>query len=379
MPDFVEEVQAGRRTRLLDRERQARLAGAASPTAQTGGGNGKTDIYLDGIGELAVRLRGARPRPGHQSAPAAAPSARVPGARQRLLAVRVPRDDIRARPQVTVAHEYNHILQFGYDAYQDSWFAESTAIWMEDEVYNGINDYLRYVRALGRRFRHPADRRRRSRSTARRSGTTGLPRRYGRWIMRSAWVGAIHAGRRLLRRRLRLGDRAAGNSDFGQDFARFARDLAEWRTDTSSPKAILPDVPRQGSLPLSGTSVCEPPAQPHDLPDAARPPDQPARPWWSDATRSGRHAGRRRLGRADRQRAPRRRVVERYLSAKGAIDVGAPEPARSLQPLHRGPDQRRHQAPRLQRPALGLELLDRKRRRSGLGAAAAADRRTRRA
>ena len=50
---------------------------------------------------------------------------------------------------MTLAHEYNHILQFGYDAYQDAWFAESTAVWMEDQVYNGINDYLRYVRPLG--------------------------------------------------------------------------------------------------------------------------------------------------------------------------------------------------------------------------------------
>ena len=38
--------------------------------------------------------------------------------------------------EVTLAHEYNHVLQFGYDAFQDTWFVESTATWMEDQVYD---------------------------------------------------------------------------------------------------------------------------------------------------------------------------------------------------------------------------------------------------
>ena len=42
--------------------------------------------------------------------------------------------------QVTFAHEFFHAIQFGYDAWDRIWFLESTAVWMEDEVYNDIND-----------------------------------------------------------------------------------------------------------------------------------------------------------------------------------------------------------------------------------------------
>ena len=49
--------------------------------------------------------------------------------------------------QVTAAHEYNHIIQFGYDVLQDPWMFESTAVWMEDEVYDDVNDYVSYLNA----------------------------------------------------------------------------------------------------------------------------------------------------------------------------------------------------------------------------------------
>jgi hypothetical protein len=47
--------------------------------------------------------------------------------------------------EVTAAHEYNHVLQFGYDTAQDTWMFESTATWMEDRVYTDVNDYLQYL------------------------------------------------------------------------------------------------------------------------------------------------------------------------------------------------------------------------------------------
>lgn len=46
---------------------------------------------------------------------------------------------------VTAAHEFFHAIQFGYSTAQPSWFGEGSAVWMEDEVYNDINDYLQYV------------------------------------------------------------------------------------------------------------------------------------------------------------------------------------------------------------------------------------------
>jgi hypothetical protein len=47
--------------------------------------------------------------------------------------------------RVTAAHEFFHAVQFAYDADDDSWFLEGTAVWMEDIVYPSINDYLQYL------------------------------------------------------------------------------------------------------------------------------------------------------------------------------------------------------------------------------------------
>lgn len=49
--------------------------------------------------------------------------------------------------RVTAAHEFFHAIQFGYDVGEDRWFMEGSAVWMEDVVYNSINDYLQYVQS----------------------------------------------------------------------------------------------------------------------------------------------------------------------------------------------------------------------------------------
>ncbi|MBN1265598.1 MAG: hypothetical protein JXA25_08905 [Anaerolineales bacterium] len=41
----------------------------------------------------------------------------------------------------TVAHEFNHTIQFGYDGEEPAdWLWEATATWMQDEVYDDVND-----------------------------------------------------------------------------------------------------------------------------------------------------------------------------------------------------------------------------------------------
>lgn len=49
--------------------------------------------------------------------------------------------------QVTVAHEYFHAVQFAYDIFEDRWFLESTAAWVEDEMYDAVDDNLQYLNA----------------------------------------------------------------------------------------------------------------------------------------------------------------------------------------------------------------------------------------
>ena len=63
--------------------------------------------------------------------------------------------------EVTAAHEYNHILQYAYDIFQDAWMFESTATWAEEKVFAGDDDYHGYMRHVGRRTRaQPLDARR---------------------------------------------------------------------------------------------------------------------------------------------------------------------------------------------------------------------------
>jgi len=49
--------------------------------------------------------------------------------------------------KVTAAHEFNHAIQFKYDAFEDRWFLEATATNMEADVYPSIHDNYQYLSA----------------------------------------------------------------------------------------------------------------------------------------------------------------------------------------------------------------------------------------
>jgi hypothetical protein len=218
-----------------------------------GGGVGKTDVYLSQIGGqlfgYAAPDRGQNTK-GHP----------IP---RRLYGYLVLDNDYSAfefpgtKPindlEVTIAHEYNHILQFGYDAYQDPWFAESTAVWMEDQVYNDLNDYLRYERRWVRLYDTPL-----TANSIKEYGSAvwneWLARHYGRALIRQAWAGAIHArpgGFSVAAYERAI--RAAGPSTFSRDFSRFATAVAEWHTNAGFRESDLyPEVPRRGRLRLDG-------------------------------------------------------------------------------------------------------------------------------
>ncbi|MEE8437672.1 MAG: MXAN_6640 family putative metalloprotease [Candidatus Neomarinimicrobiota bacterium] len=50
-------------------------------------------------------------------------------------------DNIR----VTIAHEFFHSVQFGFDGWQKPWLLEATATWMEEALYDNINDCYQYM------------------------------------------------------------------------------------------------------------------------------------------------------------------------------------------------------------------------------------------
>ncbi|MFZ4859247.1 MAG: MXAN_6640 family putative metalloprotease [Desulfuromonadaceae bacterium] len=47
--------------------------------------------------------------------------------------------------QITAAHEYHHAVQYGYNYYFDVWYAEATSTWMEDELYDSVNQLYSYI------------------------------------------------------------------------------------------------------------------------------------------------------------------------------------------------------------------------------------------
>ncbi len=255
IPDFVDRVM-----KVADRVHSVENGrlGWREPKSdgQRGGRHGKTDVYLSQIGGELFGY--AAPDRGQ-----AAKEHRIP---RRLHGYLVLDNDYSpfefpgTKPledlQVTFAHEYNHILQFGYDAYQDPWFAEASATWMEDQVYNRIDDYLRYVRRWVRLYETPL-----TASSIKEYGSAvwneWLARRYGPEVIRKAWAGAIDAkpgGFSIASYQRAL--RSTGSSELSEEFARFASAVAEWRTGKGFRESYLfPDAPRQGHLPLDGTRL----------------------------------------------------------------------------------------------------------------------------
>lgn len=252
VPDYVERVlTVGAHVHAVENGK----LGWREPRSdgRRGGRRGKTDVYLKELGRLLFGY--AAPDRGQ------APKGNLLPRRLHGYLVldndydpfQYPGTKPLADLQVTFAHEYCHILQMGYDAYQDAWMAESTAVWMEDQVYNGIDDYLRYVRRWVHLYRTPL-----TANSIREYGAAvwneWLVRRYGHGLMRDAWSRALHTrpgGFSVTSYDAAI--RAAGGSDFNRDFARFARDAAEWRTGVGFREGgRYPDVPRQGNLPRDG-------------------------------------------------------------------------------------------------------------------------------
>ena len=160
--------------------------------------------------------------------------------------------------QVTAAHEYNHVLQFGYDVAQDTWMFEATATWMEDEVYSDVNDYLQYVEAWTRLTRVPLTNfsssgdERNAKAYGAAVWNRWLEAKYGPEIVRNAW----EVSRQTSPESFAPGayDRALRNrgSSWAEAFAQFTADTAEWRASNSSFEegSSFPDVRRVPNITL---------------------------------------------------------------------------------------------------------------------------------
>ncbi|MBZ0263950.1 T9SS type A sorting domain-containing protein, partial [bacterium] len=90
--------------------------------------------------------------------------------------------------RVTLAHEFHHVVQFGYrlDRSQLS-FYEMTAVWMEENTYPEINDYVNYLRDLFRRPYRSLTERNGNREYAAGIYIIFLAEKYGVEFIRDTW------------------------------------------------------------------------------------------------------------------------------------------------------------------------------------------------
>jgi hypothetical protein len=116
--------------------------GYRAPISDRGrGGNNKLDVYLKEV--TSYGLYGF-----------CAPERRKPGFKWLASGFCVLDNDFLGYPgapkpsaEVTAAHEFFHAIQFGYDYGEDPWLLEATATWMEERVYDGVNDNRQYLPA----------------------------------------------------------------------------------------------------------------------------------------------------------------------------------------------------------------------------------------
>jgi hypothetical protein len=162
---------------------------------------------------------------------------------------------------VTLAHEYNHVLQFNYDALEDTWMFESTAVWMEDQVFTDINDYLQYLPGWAQLTPVPITQFNGTDPNDRRNvkvyGSAvwnhWLKSRFGPDVVRTAWEGSVRA-KSFAPAAFGTAIERAGGRGFSDEFGRFAAATAEWQAQNSGfPEgSSYPDVTRIGSLPVDG-------------------------------------------------------------------------------------------------------------------------------
>jgi hypothetical protein len=123
------------------------LAPIPDNTSRNNGGNGKTDIYLADLGGDRAPFFGYCTTDD--------PHAFAAGYRYYDVSAYCVVDEDFANfgssetPQgfreVTAAHEYFHAIQFHYDWFEDLWLMEGTAMFMEDQYADDVNDNVNYL------------------------------------------------------------------------------------------------------------------------------------------------------------------------------------------------------------------------------------------
>jgi len=114
-------------------------------TSPTNGGDARLDVYLADIGFDHLYGYCITDDPAAATATRFFDMSAYCVVDNDFATLQFPAGTARNNLRVTAAHEFFHAVQFAYDAAEDLWLMEGTAAWMEDEVYDTINDNLQYL------------------------------------------------------------------------------------------------------------------------------------------------------------------------------------------------------------------------------------------
>jgi hypothetical protein len=148
VPDWVDATLSEMETTVWADEVTA--MGYRSPMNDTtsidNGGNGKLDVYISNLGADSLygyctsddpHLSDATYKFWNFSAYCVVDN----NYSEPIFGAHTPLENL----QVTLAHEFFHAVQFAYDIGEDAWLMEGTATWMEDQIYDGIDDNRQYL------------------------------------------------------------------------------------------------------------------------------------------------------------------------------------------------------------------------------------------
>ena len=196
IPDWVDTTRSVWRAVWRAEVRRFRYrAPRSDATSRNHGVNGKLDVYVADVGAHGLFGYCTSDDPAR-------------GRRRSVSSYCVVDDDfsrsqfkgratgVRAL-KVTAAHEFFHAVQYGYDWREDPWLMEGSAVWIEDEIYDSVNDNRVYLRTspLGNRlFWYPLDYDDRDPSEVEAGFKYGawifwryLSERFGRDVVRAVW------------------------------------------------------------------------------------------------------------------------------------------------------------------------------------------------
>jgi len=240
IPDYVDSVADAAETSFAIEV--GTLGWAAPPSDGSEGGNSKTDIYIE---DLEPGLFGyVTPEPLSNSC-TGMPSYMT--FRNSYSSFTQPFEEMRA----TMAHEYNHVLELGIDACQDFWMMESTASYIETQVFPMAPSYFDFVDSWAKNPQKPIT-------------TYGGGREYGSAVFQYfANQNGSNASRNVFNA---SGNRGGGwqsiemfnqvfkkfnGSDFSKQFLKFVASTAEWKSSGIYENGSLyNNVKRSGKLKL---------------------------------------------------------------------------------------------------------------------------------